>query len=228
MAKKRFKKGSAAARSFMAKLRAMRKGAARKTRKSSRRRSRSLQPFFITEEKTMARKRRKARSHTLKERVFGRKRYSRKSTRRTYSRRRRSVRMHGKFLPSVRGFKPMAIIQEVGGIGAGAVGASFIAKLATKVPVLNNPNIVPFIPIILGILLPLTKFGKGKFVRDACSGAIAIGTIAAIKKFIPQLPLLSGEEVNEILLGMNGLGAEGPELLGATSDAMEPIESMLG
>lgn len=232
------KKGSHAAKAFMAKLRKLRFS---KGKKSGRKRVNAvkkdtLPPIVISEESTIMAKKKTSRK---RRKAVSRKNYGypvfRPKARKASRRSRRGVRMHGG-LPGLKGIKPVAIITEVAGIGAGAVAGSFIAKLATRVPFLNNPNVYPFIPIILGVVLPLTKFGKSSLVKNAAAGSLAIGTIALVKKFLPSLPLLSGDEVNELLLGMEempsdtgpllGTDYQTPELLG-DDDAL-PVESVLG
>jgi hypothetical protein len=220
--RKRFKKGSAAARAFMAKIRNMRKGSRKvsrkqKTKKRSFRRER-VNPIIIHEESTiMAKKRRKSSGkHTRKARKARR-------TVRTYGRRiarkRRSSRRYSGFkMPSIEKMKPMAIITEVAGIGTGAIAGSFIAKLTQRVPFLANPKITPFIPIILGIILPRTKFGKSALAKDIASGSLAVGIIAAIRQFAPQLPLLSGNEAVELLGAVEDMSPAERELLGQGSD----------
>jgi hypothetical protein len=234
--KKRFKKGSAAARAFMAKIRNMRKGARRvsRKRKTLKRsfRSERVKPIIIEQESIMSRKRRKVskRRHTVKaKRTY--------SGARRVSRKRRSIRRYSGFkIPKMGKMKPMAIITEVAGIGAGAIAGSFVAKLSQRVPFLANPKITPFIPIILGVLLPMTKIGRSAFAKDIASGSLAIGVIAALRQFAPQLPLLSGDEATEILGAIENMSPAEREMLGQGSmeevlvgdENVLPAEALVG
>lgn len=239
MAKKRFKKGSAAAKAFMNKIRAMRKGAHKVSRKRKAKkrlfRSERVSPIIIQEENIMSRKRKK---------VSRKRRVSRKVVRTYGTRKRRTSRKSarrysGAFkMPSVSKLKPMAIITEIAGIGAGAVGGSFIAKLAQRVPFLANPKIAPFIPLILGVVLPMTKFGRSAFAKDIATGSLAIGVISAIRQFAPQVPLLSGDESIELLGAIENMSPAEREMLGQDTGAGEevlmgdendlPVEAMVG
>jgi len=251
----KLKKGSKAARSFMAKLRDLRakgrrivkrakikgkkpfyfSGKRRRPLRSIRRFSEPLEPFILKEGSLMAKRKRRS-AKRVRHVVYGRK--SRRSSRRRYhggeilGRRRSSRRRyHG----GGTKFNPIALITEVAGLGAGAVAGSFAAKFTP----IANPKIKALVPLILGILLTQLKFARSKIVRDMATGSMAIGTISLIKQFIPQLPLLAGSESAEsiisslkqlppeeqALLGMDGADSE--VLTGAGDENEIPAEAVI-
>lgn len=86
--------------------------------------------------------------------------------------------------------------------GAGSAVAGSLAINYIPLP----ENLKPFLPLALGIALPMIP-GKGKAIKEAASiGLITIGTIILLKKYMPQLPLGMAGEITETdlsLLGMN-------------------------
>jgi len=89
----------------------------------------------------------------------------------------------------------------------GAIGGSVIAN---QIPI-KDPRIKAAIPLVLGIGLGLTKFGKGKMLQPALTGLMTIGTISLIKQFAPNIPMLAGE-------GEEYIPYEDRELLGYVDD----------
>lgn len=221
---KRLKKGSSQAKRAMSKLRALRSKGKRIAKKAK------IKPFFFSKERTPKRRTsvRRVRENLepiiIKEgSMAGRKsRKSRKSSRKVSRRSRRAYRGEfgrrkrrsgRRFHGAIGGFKPLETVMEVAGIGAGAVGASFVAKL---VPVADM-RIKALVPIALGVILPMLKFGKSAIMRNVATGSLAIGTIALIKAFAPQIPLLSGaQSAEEVIKAIEGMPEEEQALLGVT------------
>lgn len=138
------------------------------------------------------------------------------------SRRRRSRRMHGlegRKSRRVRRYHGgggsklniVALGTEIVGVGVGAVAGSFIAG---KIPV-PNPKLKAFIPIALGVGLGMTKFGRSPMIKSALAGSIAVGTLALVKSFFPTLPMLTGADDAESVMGaIDNLPDEERALLG--------------
>lgn len=116
---------------------------------------------------------------------------------------RKARRYHGGKVRRARrysGASKMDIIglaTDIVAVGAGAVGASFIAN---KVPV-KNAKIKAMIPIALGLGLGLTKFGKSRAAKSAAGGMVAVGTLSLVKQFFPTVPLLTGADDAEGVAG---------------------------
>lgn len=107
----------------------------------------------------------------------------------------------------------MSTVGDMAGLAAGAVGASYVAKM---VPV-ANAKVKALVPIALGLGLGMTRFGRGKMGKAASEGAIAVGTLALVKSFFPTLPLLSGADDAEGVAGaIDALPSEEKALLGLT------------
>jgi hypothetical protein len=101
---------------------------------------------------------------------------------------------------------------------AGAIGGTLIAK---QIPI--SEDFKPAIPVAGGIALAM--YGrKIPYARQLATGMLVVGTYGLLKKMLPNLPLLTGEDVvyipqsgeEQALLGSNvaDFGAE-PELMGA-------------
>lgn len=119
---------------------------------------------------------------------------------------RRARRYHGAPKMDIMGFAT-----DIISVGAGAVGASFIAQ---KVPV-ANAKIKALIPIALGLGIGLTKFGRNRMAKSAAGGMIAVGTLSLVKQFFPTVPLLSGADDAETVAGaIDALPEEEKALLG--------------
>lgn len=184
-------KGRAALKRFHAgKKRTTRKKVARKHTTK-----RVHQPIIITEGEIMAGKKRRTsrRKATRKaRRMSGVKTRTRYVTRHAKRRTRRHARLGG-----IGKLNVMETVTDVAGLAAGAIGASYVAKM---VPV-KNAKIQALIPLALGIGLEMTKFGRGKMGKAVAGGAIAVGTLSLVKQFFPTMPLLSGAEDAESVAG---------------------------
>jgi hypothetical protein len=201
MAKKkaRFKKGSAAAKRFMASIRP-------KSRKAGKRKARKAVHHYgiLKTKKTKKRKpsfsggiNRKHSTIILSEGSFmkkpkSRKRHAYSGKSRKYSRSRRSRR--GLLMGGFGGGNPMKQITGLvteGAIGAaGALGTSF---LVSKLPATINPKLKAGIPILVAI--GLVMLGKKIPQSKALAfGAAMSGIMALTKQFVPALPMLAGVE----------------------------------
>jgi hypothetical protein len=236
---KRLKKGSSQAKRAMKKLRALRKKGKRiakkakikpfyfskertpKRRRSVRRVRENLEPIIIKEGSMGRRKRRKSRKVSG---VAGRRsRRSRRTYRGEFGRRRRSRRYSGG--RGLGGFNPVKTVMEVAGIGAGAVGGSFVAKF---VPI-ADVRIKALVPIALGVLLPMLKFGKNALMQNVATGSLAVGTIALIKALVPQVPMLAGaNSAEEVIDAIDSLPEEQQALLGVTIETAGQEEVLTG
>jgi len=187
MAKKRSAKQKAAFARMRAGLKKYRAGKKTKTRRTKRRKVRSVvlpksESLLITKGEIMGTRRRK-RKHT-----------SHKRRKRIYSGlpvMGRRHRVHHRRKRHYLGGKNEIVhtLMEGAGVVGGAVGASMLAKL---IPV-SNAKIKAAIPIALGLGIGFTKFGRKGIVKDAALGSITIGMISLLKSFVPTLPLLSGD-----------------------------------
>lgn len=112
---------------------------------------------------------------------------------------------------------------------AGGIGGSLIAQ---KVPV-KDPRIKAAIPLIAAVGLSMTPLMKQKMMQPLVIGLATVGTMSLIRQFVPNIPLLAGEdevylpEYEQDLLGYDedDLDAliEGEDDL---EDIEEDIESM--
>lgn len=207
---------SAAQRAALAKGRAALRARRGGRRKVSKRRKtvravvpEKLEPIIIKGGSIMAKRRksRKARKyHGLP--VAGRR--TRKKARRYHGiegrRRSRARRYHGAGKLNIVG-----LATEIVGLGAGAVGGSFVAQ---KLPI-ANAKIKALIPIALGLGLGMTKFGRSNIAKAAAGGMIAVGTLSLVKQFFPTVPLLTGADDAETVAGaIDALPDEEKALLG--------------
>lgn len=96
-------------------------------------------------------------------------------------------------------------INTVSAVGGAIVGS----MLANKLPVDNR--IKAIIPIVAGIILSGSKFGrKSSMVQAVSAGLVTIGGVSLVRNLVPSLPMLAGEEIYA------------PNLLGA------PVENLAG
>lgn len=101
---------------------------------------------------------------------------------------RRRVRYMGGFGGKSKGI--MALVMNGVAAGAGAIGGAFAAG---KLPI-ANPKLKALVPIALGIGLGMTKFGKKPVMQSVSLGLIAGGTLALVRQFAPNLPMLAGDD----------------------------------
>lgn len=176
----------------------------------------NVEPIIIARGDSMSGKKRKRSKRRTYRGEFGKSR-----------RRRRSRRYSGEmaFLGGSR-INPVQIVTNVAGIAAGAVGASMVAGF---VPV-KDAKIKAMVPIALSVLLgtlPMTR--KNKFIQIASMGALASGTIALVKQFAPQLPMLAGEETYVAVDTANGpalLEANAAAEAGIPDSAFEGVDDL--
>jgi hypothetical protein len=108
-------------------------------------------------------------------------------------------------------FDVVGLATDIVGVGVGAVGGSFIAS---KLPI-KNAKLKALIPIVLGLGLGMTKFGRGRVAKSAAGGMIAVGTLSLVKQFFPTLPMLTGADDAESVAGaIAALPSEEQALLG--------------
>lgn len=213
MAKKKRRSLSPAQKAALAKGRAKLHGKGKRTSKRKKViRSavpERLEPIIIKGEKTSMAKR-KSRKAKRYHGFEGKARRTRKASR--YhglaggKKSRRARRYHGAPKADILGFAT-----DIISVGAGAVGASFVAQ---KIPV-ANAKIKALIPIALGLGIGLTKFGRNRMAKSAAGGMIAVGTLSLVKQFFPTVPLLSGADDAETVAGaIDALPDEEKALLG--------------
>jgi hypothetical protein len=95
--------------------------------------------------------------------------------------------------------------------------------VAKFIPI-TNPKIKALIPLALGLIIANLKIARNKFIRDAATGSMAIGTISLVKQFLPQLPLLAGAESAEsIVSSLRQLPKEQQALLGIEPGSTETL-----
>jgi hypothetical protein len=167
----------------------------------------------------MAKRRKSRKSHKVHGMLAGRK-HSRKA-RRYHGiegrRTRRARRYHGAARLNIVG-----LATDIIGIGAGAVGGSFLAQ---KLPITNG-KIKALIPIALGLGIGMTKFGRKEIVKSLAGGMIAVGTLSLVKQFFPTVPLLTGNDDAEAVAGaIDQLPAEEKALLGYVVSGADGEES---
>lgn len=87
------------------------------------------------------------------------------------------------------------IIQDAALAVGGGVAAGF---LSNKLPI-ADPRIKAAAPIVGGIGLAMTVGKKNPMVKGVAQGMVILGTVALIKQFAPNVPMLAGEE-DDLLL----------------------------
>jgi hypothetical protein len=198
-------------RQKLAQMRKSRKSAGRKRRRKSVYVPENLQPLVIKGEFGMSGKKRRKRKSRMHGELFGRqKRRSHKRRRRSYSgefmgRRRKHYRRY-------RGDKSKTIVHDLmdaGMIAAGGIGAAMVAKF---VPI-KNAKIKAAVPLVLGVGIGLTKFGKKPVISKLATGVAAMGILALVKQFVPTIPTLAGDDSDE-LMGYLPTSPEEAALLG--------------
>lgn len=121
------------------------------------------------EKKTMARK----KSSTVK------------TAKKSSSGRKRVANFAGK----AKGMIP--VVKEVAMAVAGGVGAGV---LANKLPV-ANPKVKAAIPVVAGLVLAGVLGKKKPLLKEIGAGMAVVGAIGLIKQFMPNVPVLAGEDV---------------------------------
>lgn len=100
--------------------------------------------------------------------------------------RRRVRRLYG---DSVKKPSMMNTLKDGAGVVGGVIGASAIAKMFP----IANPKIKAIVPIGLGIILSMTKFGRKGVMKNVALGSVAIGALSLVKQLAPSLPLMGDE-----------------------------------
>lgn len=117
--------------------------------------------------------------------TMARKKSTKTTTKKKSSGRRRVAGFAGK----AKGMIP--VVRKLAMAVAGGVGAGVIAN---KVPV-ANPKVKAAIPVVAGIVMAATIGKKKPIFHEIGEGMAIIGAIGLLKQFIPNVPMLAGEEV---------------------------------
>lgn len=237
MARKKFKKGSKAAKDFMRKLRSMKKTSSRRS-KPRKRRSKSgvldrlnvlrrkgremarrakIKPFFFTgrrrpqitisEGDFLMEGRAKKRRHGRKSRSYG---FDGRKRRRHGRRSRR-----GLFMGARAGVNIPRLFTQ-GAIGAaGAVGSAYIAKVI-PLPA-NMSKFKPAIPLIVSVLL-LTIGKRIPMSQTLAFGSAVSGVLGFAKQVMPQLPTLAGVDTAPELTEQDRILLGAPQNYGAVQE----------
>ena len=175
----------------------------------------SAQRAALKRGRAKAAKNRKKVSRTPKKKVYKeplkgavmatKKRAARKSggSKKSTSRTRRRSRGGGSSKGSV-----MRIVRtSLAGVGGGILAGT----IANKVPI-PNPKFRPLVPILGGVGLAALGMKRGNpMVSGIATGMIILGSIAAVRQYFPQVPLLAGEEDDTLFLP-NNIGGDIQEL----------------
>lgn len=103
---------------------------------------------------------------------------------------------------------------------AGGVAAGF---LANKVPI-ADPRIKAALPIVAGLGISMTVGKKNKMAEGIAKGMVILGTVAVVKQFAPNVPMLAGEDDYDSLPYYND-----PEMLGMEVDDFDDLDDdMMG
>lgn len=149
------------------------------------------------------------------------KRRRRKSAVKSTSRKRRVTRYSG--LPSINKSNIVKPLIE-GGVAVG--GALLSSIIANKLPATVNPKLKASAPILIGLLLGMTKFARNNaMVKGASEGMIIAGGLSLVRQLFPTAPLLAGE--NEVGLLDNAYMGH-PVQLGYESTGTQPLENVAG
>jgi hypothetical protein len=154
-------------------------------RKTIRRIPEMLEPI-VMEGSLMAKRKSRKRRHTRKYsgELFGRP--ARRHVRKHRTRRIRSIaRYHGE---SSRGVVKTATKAAM--LAAGGIAGAFASKY---VPI-QNAKVKAAMPLLLGLALSMTKFGKKPLMADLAMGASVVGVLSLVKVFVPTLPTMAGDE----------------------------------
>lgn len=116
--------------------------------------------------------------------------------------------------PGGRGKMTDVLIQGAAGIG-GAIGAGVVANM---IPI-KDLRIKSLIPIAAAVLLASTKMGRTKMMQGVITGMTVAGGLSLVRQFVPNLPLLAGEE--DDLLDYIPPEDEEAAMLGYTDDLDE-------
>lgn len=171
------------------------------TKKRSRVVSKKLEPLHIniSGEKTMKRRRKATKTHA----------------------KRRIVRYSG--MPKINKKDFIKPLIE-GGVAVG--GALLGSMLANKLPASVNPKLKAGAPVLLGLLLGMSKFARNNtMIKGAAEGMVIAGGLSLVRQMFPTAPLLAGE--NEVgLLDSAYMGH--PVELGYEQTGTQPLENIAG
>lgn len=202
MATKKKRKASPAQLRALAKGRAAlkrkRKGGAPKKRKATTKRKPATRKV-VSKRKTTVRKKGNPPMAKRKRRRGG----FRKKARSTYRRARGFLSKQGDAMMILRD----AALAVGGGVAAGIV--------SNQLP-FPDPRLKSAAPIVAGILLATTVGRKNEMVRGVANGMVVLGAVSLIKQFMPNIPMLAGED--DLLY----VPDYDPDLLGY--DEMDPSE----
>jgi len=77
--------------------------------------------------------------------------------------------------------------------GALAIGGAVAGGMAANAIPVKDPRIKAAIPLILGVLLGSSKFGKTQMMQNVATGLVVAGGMSMVRVLAPQLPFLAGE-----------------------------------
>lgn len=136
---------------------------------------------------------------------------AKRKTRKSAKKSRRVTRYSG-ILPTNKKDFIKPLINSGVAVG-GAIAGSMIAN---KLPV-ANAKLKAGIPILAGLVLGMSKFGRKEIVQNLASGMMIAGGLALVRQLAPTLPLLAGENDIDYLDNSYGnpveLGYSGTEEL---------------
>lgn len=163
----------------------------------------------------------KKRGGTSKKRAAPKKKAARKTVK--TSTKKRSAPMARKKKASVKkrvssaarrakGFLGKAGVGPIVRDSALAVGGGIAAGfLSNKLPI-QDPRLKAAAPVIGGLALAMTVGKKNPMVKGVAQGMIILGTVAMVRQFAPNVPMLAGEEDDYLLPDYS------PDMLGYTDE----------
>lgn len=182
-------------------------------------------------------KKKKAKKKTTRKKTTAKKVTKRKSTKKKTVKKSTPKRKAGRMAKKKKSTKKRTRRRSGGGGGkmqkvlmdglaaaGGAIGAGVVAN---QIP-LPDPRMKAAIPIVAGIVLASSKFGRGKMAQMVSVGMVSAGALALMKQFAPNVPTLAGEE--EDYLDYVSPDAEERAMLGfyGQDEDEEEFEDLLG
>jgi len=193
------------------------KVAGKRAKVRTHKRKKAQPPIFMKEVKIMAaakkRKKHKARRYGFE--GFEGKRKKRKARRYGFEgvAGRRKSRRKGRFLgvDSGTGSAVKIALAALGGAVAGSYAANMVPLSA---------KLKPALPLVAGIGLTMTKFGRKPVFQAMGLGMMVAGGLSLLRQFLPTMPLLAGEvEVDpQSLIAYDGEVMDGEVMDGEDMD----------
>lgn len=135
--------------------------------------------------KTVTRKARRKR----RKQAAAPKRITKRRSVKTMARRKR----HGKKARGHRGFRKPSM-QHIAIDGAGIVGGAVGGAILSNVLPLPDLRMKAAASVLLGIVLASTNIIKGNIGKMAALGMVAGGSLSLLRRVLPTVPMLAGEE----------------------------------